>query len=92
MSDFQQTIQQAEGYLELGMIPEAWEATETLEPLDRCEPLAVEIRLRIATQAEHWELGEGLANVLLFSEVEPERCRETCTRFHHANIDSGGTR
>ena len=54
---------QAEEYFELGMIGEAWEATENLEPLDRCEPLAVEMRVRIATAGEKWELGEALANV-----------------------------
>ncbi len=68
-------LSEAEGYLELGMIEEAWEATENLEPLDRCEPLAAEMRLRIATAGEKWELGEALANVLICSEIEPERCR-----------------
>ena len=78
-------LQQAEGYLELGMLDESWEATETLEPLDRVEPLAVEMRLRIATAGEKWQLGEALANVLICSEIEPLRCRRTCARFHHAN-------
>ncbi|MDB4657946.1 hypothetical protein OAE56_04265, partial [Verrucomicrobiales bacterium] len=55
------------------------------EPLDRIEPLAVEIRLRIATAGDKWEIGEGLANVLICSDIEPERCRKTCACFHHAN-------
>ena len=78
-------LREAEGYLELGMINEARDATETLEPLDRCEPLTVEMRLRIATAGEKWQLGEALANVLICSEIEQLRCQKTCARFHHAN-------
>ncbi|MDF1853614.1 MAG: hypothetical protein P1U85_22460 [Verrucomicrobiales bacterium] len=57
--------------------------TEDLPPLDRVEPLVLELRLRILTAMEKWELGEGIANVLLSSAVEPQKCRQTVARFHH---------
>lgn len=67
----------AEGFLDLGMLEEAWNKTEELPPIDRVVPFAVE--LRILTAMKEWELGEGIANVLLSSAVESQRCRETIT-------------
>lgn len=53
-------------------------------PIDRTEPLVLELRLRILTALSQWELGESVANVLITSAIEPARCRDTCARFHHA--------
>ena len=77
-------FEEATGYLDLGMCEDAWNVTEDLPPIDRVEPLVLELRLRILTAMEKWELGEGIANVLLSSAVEPQKCRKTVARFHHA--------
>lgn len=77
-------LTRAEGFYELGMYSEAWSATEDLAPIDRTEPLVLELRLRIATALSLWDLGEGMANVLPFSAIEPDKCRETTARFYHA--------
>lgn len=77
-------ITRAEGYFELGMQQEAWDALEELPPIDRTDPLVLELKLRILTALSQWELGESVANVLITSAPEPARCRETCARFHHA--------
>lgn len=58
--------------------------TEELPPIDRAEPLVLELRLRILTALSQWELGASIANVLECSAAEPARCRETVARFHHA--------
>lgn len=78
-------LNRAEGFLQLGMVSEAWEETENLPPIDRVEPLVLEIRLRILTQAGNWELGGHLASVLVTSAIKPEKCRETVARFHYGH-------
>ena len=75
----------AEGYFDLGMFEDAWNATEELPPLDRVEPLVLELRLRILTATGQWDLGDHIANVLVCSDIEPEKCRETVARFRHAH-------
>lgn len=77
-------FRRAEGFYELGMYSEAWSETEDLPPIDRTEPLVLELKLRIATALSLWDLGEGMANVLPFSAIEPDKCKETTARFHHA--------
>lgn len=77
-------LTRAEGFFELGMFEEAWNATEDLPPIDRVEPLVLELRLRVCTALSQWELGEHIANVLVSSAIEPEKCREACARFYHA--------
>lgn len=78
------TLTCAEGYFDLGMHDDAWNALEELPPADRTEPLVLALRLRILTALEHWELAEHIANVLASSTVETEKCRETVARFRHA--------
>lgn len=73
----------AEGYFDLGMFEDAWNVTEELPPIDRTEPLALELRLRILTGLSQWELGEHIANVLVSSAVKPQKCRETVAKFRH---------
>ena len=76
-------LTRAEGYLQLGMLSEAWSATEDLPPIDRVEPLVLEVRLRILTKRGDWELGGHLAGVLVTSAIEAEKCRETVARFYY---------
>jgi len=77
-------LTRGEGFFELGMFEEAWAETEELPPIDRVEPIVCELRLRVATALEKWELGEALASVLVSSAVQPEKCRETVARFYYA--------
>ena len=77
-------LTRGEGFFELGMFEEAWAETEELPPIDRVEPLVLELRLRILTALEKFELGEHIASVLVSSAVEPKKCRETVARFHYA--------
>jgi len=78
-------LTRAEGYFLLGMLTEAWDATEDFPPIDRVDPLVLEIRLRILTKRGDWDLGEHLANVLVASAIKPEKCRETVARFHYGH-------
>lgn len=84
-SEFRDHHRRAEGYFQLGMFADAWEVLEDLPPADRTEPLTLELRLRILTRLEKWELGEHVARVLVTSAVEPAKCRETVARFYHAH-------
>ena len=77
-------ITTAEGYLELGMFEDAWAATEGLPPEERTAPLVLELRLRVLTAMEKWDLGEHLASLVTKSEVKPKKCRKTVARFRHA--------
>lgn len=78
-------LDRAEGFLLLGMLAEAWQETEDLPPIDRVDPLVLEIRLRILTATGNWELGGQLAGVLIASAVQREKCRETVARFHYGH-------
>jgi hypothetical protein len=70
-------LTRAEGFFELGMHQEAWNTLEELPPIDRVEPLVLELRLRILTALEEFGLGESIASVLVSRAIEPARCRET---------------
>ena len=82
--ELNEELTRAEGFFELGMLNDAWNQTEELPPIDRVEPLVLELRLRILTALEKFELGESIASVLVSSAIEPARCHETVARFHHA--------
>jgi len=66
------------------MYDQSWQEIENLAPLDRIEPPALELRLRILTATERWELGESIAAVLISSAIDRDKCLETCARFRHA--------
>ena len=83
-------LEEAEGFIALGMYSDAWEATEELPPIDRVMPATLEVRLRILTALEKWELGAGIANVLAASVQDPEMCRRTVARFYHAHARTKG--
>jgi hypothetical protein len=46
-------LTRGEGFFELGMFEEAWAETEELPPIDRTEPLVLELRLRVAAALEN---------------------------------------
>lgn len=48
-------------------------------------PRTLELRLRILTALERWKLGGQIAGVLVCSDVEREKCRDTAGRFYHAH-------
>ena len=81
MESFEDHLNRAEGFHDLGLHQEAWDTLEELPPIDRVEPLVLELRLRILTAMEKWDLGEGIANVLPSSAVELQKCRETVARY-----------
>ncbi|MDF1853197.1 MAG: hypothetical protein P1U85_20330, partial [Verrucomicrobiales bacterium] len=59
------SLEQAEGFIELGMFSDAWQVIEDLPPEERTSEPVLVIRLRILTGLSQWELGEHIASVLL---------------------------
>ena len=57
----QRLIAEAEGYAELGLWPECWEAVESLPDYLRHARGAIRLRLRCCPALGAWELGEELA-------------------------------
>jgi len=75
------SLEQAEGFIELGMFSDAWQVIEDLPPEEKTNEPVLVIRLRILTDLSQWELGEHVASVLLSGG---EESRKTVARFHHA--------
>lgn len=72
-------LQRAEGFLDLNMLSDAWTITEELVIEERGEPGVSELRLRILTAWENWELGECLARQLREGDAKQ---RETAAWFY----------
>ncbi len=51
----------AEGFLDLGMVDEAWEQLDVIEPLERAHPSVVAMRIRILERMECFETGVEIA-------------------------------
>jgi hypothetical protein len=51
----------AEGFLDLGMVDEAWSELDEIEPLERAHPSVVAIRLRILERMARFETGVEIA-------------------------------
>jgi tetratricopeptide (TPR) repeat protein len=51
----------AEGFLELGMVDEAWSELDEIEPLDRAHPSVIAMRLRILERMKRFETGAEIA-------------------------------
>ena len=83
-------LTRAEGFFLLRMLSDAWEVTEEMAPIDRIEPLVLELRLRILTESGRWELGGHLAGVLIASAIKPKMCREL-DRRHTRKLAPVGT-
>ena len=71
----------AEGYIDLGMFFDAWNVTENLPAAEKSGPTVIEVRLRIATALEKWELGRNLALALAAYGFTPPGASETAARF-----------
>ena len=51
----------AEGFLELGMVDEAWAELDEIEPVERAHPSVIAMRLRILERMERFETGAEIA-------------------------------
>ena len=51
----------AEGFLELGMVDEAWAELDEIKPLERAHPSVVAMRLRILERMARFETGVEIA-------------------------------
>ena len=51
---------EAEGFADLGLWQEAWEALEALPAEDRATPAALRVRLRCCPGVGAWDIGEHL--------------------------------
>ena len=79
----QRILTEAQGYLELGMAVEAWEALETL-PLTGCRlcPGVLAVRLLVCARLRMWERGD---NYLRFVSPEhPDWLRSAAGAYHIA--------
>jgi predicted Zn-dependent protease len=61
MSTNGHSIAAAVGYLELGMIDDAWEELESLPPAQRGSDTVIELRIQIYQQLGKWESARVLA-------------------------------
>ena len=51
----------AEGFLELGMVDEAWSELDEIEPLERAHPSVIAMRLHILERVARFETGVEIA-------------------------------
>ncbi|MCW1885510.1 hypothetical protein OKA04_12290 [Luteolibacter flavescens] len=74
------SIEAAEGYIELGLFHDAWDALEDLEPAQKTMPAVIRLRLQCALGFERWMMVETLADLLAQGE---ESDREGAARAYH---------
>lgn len=74
------TITQAEGFAELGLWEDAWQAVEELPAEVRATPQSLRVRLRCCPALEAWEIGNHVANLLRDSDGLDREC---AARFFH---------
>ena len=58
------TITEAEGFTELAMWQDAWDAIEALDPEEKATPRALRCRLACCPQLGAWGIGEHVAGLL----------------------------
>ena len=76
------TISEAEGFADLGLWQEAWEALEELSADQRATPAALRVRLCCCPARGAWEIGENVAGLLR----DGDRLDKACVAgFYHAN-------
>ncbi len=68
-------LETANGYLELGMLMEAWDELERMDAKERDGIESIKIRVKIFKEMEQWELMAELAWYL--STVEPDEVGHT---------------
>lgn len=61
MQEIERTIQAVSGYLDLGMLLEAWDELETLAPDERLNNEVISLRIEILHRLEKWESSRILA-------------------------------
>ena len=61
MQEIERTIQAVSGYLDLGMLLEAWDELESLAPEDRANVNVITLRLEILQRLEKWESARVIA-------------------------------
>lgn len=81
MNSSQDIIKEATGYCELGMFSDAWDLIESLPPEEKTKAATLDLRLQILTALSQWDLGEHLAELLLYAGESESR---TVARFHHS--------
>ncbi len=57
-------LNRAEGFCQLCLWQEAWNATEELQKCDKAHPEVAALRLRIVIKLAKWEVGEEVANMV----------------------------
>ncbi len=70
LEDDQKHLTAAEGYVELGMFPEANDELEEIDPEVRHVPEVLGIRLEIYRALKKWELMQTVARKLAFDDPE----------------------
>ena len=78
------TLEESQGWAELGMFADAWELIDAMPPAMRTHPEALRVRLVCCTGMGKWELGADLAR-LLGETANPLALREAAGRFHLAH-------
>lgn len=72
---------EAEGFADLGLWNEAWEALEALPADERSAPAALRVRLRCCPGVGAWEIGEHVAGLLRDGS---DSDKEVAGRFYHS--------
>ncbi len=67
---FRDQVRTAQGYYELGMLEEAWEEIEAIDPLHESDPPVIQMRLLLLLKEERWV--EALAESEQLTRVEPD--------------------
>jgi len=75
------TLSEAQGFADLGMWQDAWEAIEALPGSDRATPGVLRLRLRCCAHLDGWGTGSKIAKIL---EGGAEADRESAARFYLA--------
>jgi hypothetical protein len=73
----QMTLEEAEGYLLLGLCEEAWLAVDDLPPEERTTPPALRIRMCAAIGLGKWDAVQPIAEILRHLE-DPYRFEAAC--------------
>lgn len=84
MKEFEQSVEEAEGFLELQMFEDAWNRLEEISPQHKSEASVLVLRLKILTALSQWDLGQEIANLLNQSLSKEDPNREFVARFYHA--------
>ncbi|MDA7922794.1 hypothetical protein N9B73_13690 [Verrucomicrobiales bacterium] len=74
-------LESATGYSELGMFLDAWDLIESIPPEEKTKAPTLDLRLQILTALSQWDLGEHLAELLLYAGESESK---TVARFHYA--------